>query len=138
VVLVFPAFSEPGRCLNRVVLQLRNVRGTAGPLAIYPSAALSLGRGMLPPKSDGNANTLLDNRPRADGKSDATQGLLFDVTDLARLWADGGPFPSQGRTLPGHSLFVLHLRPPDLATGRYGIAFSPEDVALVVSTNAGC
>lgn len=140
-VLAFAPLPVVGRCLLRaeVVLASRS-NVTNGPVRLYPSAALSLAAGRLPPASSGGPGTLLDNRPAADGVAGPDGMQRFDVTDLLRLWADGGPFPSSDRRVPLHSPVVLNLRVPDLADGMYGITYasSTPKPRLVVSTQPAC
>lgn len=118
--LAFPAFTTPGECLGQVLLVLP-VSSVSGPaiLSVYPSAALSLARGAVPPAGGGGPQTLLDNRPKGTtpqlrvGQNSAT----FDITELARLWADGAAFPSKGRAVPKGTPLVLLVRPDDAADG---------------------
>lgn len=137
--LVFDPLPVPGRCLTRVSLELAGLEvTTSGELAVYPGAALSLAEGKLPPASSGGPWTLLDTRPRATvhvARGDRTVGL--DVTELTRTWVDGGPFPSQGRTVPRSSPLVLVLRPPDGGDGAMALSFQASAADLAV-TAAPC
>lgn len=81
-----------------------------GELRAYPSAARSLAAGTTPPT--GETSTLLDNRPVGLEVGDAAAERVFDVFDLVRVRADGGPFPSQGFFIPAGSPVVLNVRPP--------------------------
>ena len=141
VVLAFAPLTTSGRCLLRAELVL-GVRSGAydGVVRLYPSAALSLASGRLPPASSGGPETLLDNQPSADGNNDTNGMQHFDVTDLLRLWADGGPFPSTGRSVPLHSPVVLTLRVPDFSNGKYTVTYSVRapKPRLVISTKTAC
>jgi len=141
VVLAFAPLTSSGRCLVRAELVL-GVRAGAldGPVRAYPSAALSLASGRVPPAHDGSPGTLLDNRPAADGNTGPDGNQHFDVTELLRLWADGGPFPSTGRSMPLHSPVVLTLRVPGYSNGKYTVTYrvgAPKP-RLVISTQTAC
>lgn len=114
---------------------------SAGPpeaIQVYPSAALSLARGHLPQAGSGGPGTLLDNRPSAEGQPASGSREQFDITDLLRAWADGGPFPS-GRTIPAHTPVVLTLQTPDLTDGTYSTTFAAIPAPQVLITaQPGC
>jgi hypothetical protein len=137
--IVFPRFDVAGACLSRVNLTLPTATATSGTeVAVYASAALSLASAQAPPAGSGGAGTLLDNRPRAlesfkAGITDAT----FDVTAIARLWADGSGFPSNGRSVPRGSPFIVVTRPPGFDAGVYSLTTDaiPE---LRIIERAGC
>jgi hypothetical protein len=40
--------------------------------------------------------------------------MHFDLTELYRTWAEGGPFPSQGRTVPEGTPLVVDIRAADM------------------------
>ena len=140
-VLAFAPLGVDGRCLFRaeVVLAARSDM-TSGAVRLYPSAALSLAAHRLPPPSSGGPGTLLDNQPAANGVAGPDGLQRFNVTDLLRLWTDGGPFPSVGRRVPLHSPVVLSLRVPDLADGVYGVTYasSAPKPRMVISTQPDC
>jgi hypothetical protein len=121
--IVFPAFDVKGECLVDVTLVVPHATATAaGEVAAYASAATSLARNELPPTNSGGPGRVLDNRPRALVKARAgTADLRFDVTAIARLWADGTGFPSEGRAVPPGTPFVLVLRPPAADAGTYAV-----------------
>jgi hypothetical protein len=112
-VLVFPLIPQPASCLQQVRLRLR-VLGGQGPiaeLAIYPSALLSLAKGRRPDRIP--LETLIDNRPRGLADVPLDVGWVeIDLTELYRTWADGGAFPSMGRTIPKGTPLVVSIRPP--------------------------
>ena len=61
-------------------------------IAAYPSKLVSLASDR--PAAEPGFETLIDNRPRGDATVTADRAWMrFDVTDLYRTWADGGPFP---------------------------------------------
>lgn len=111
-VAVFPPAPDAS-CIRAASLTWLVVEPPSGDLAlrVYPSAALSLADGRVPEESSGTALTLLDNRPTDEQVVSGGSGSVsFDVTDLVRLWSQGGPFPSQGRQIAPHLPVVLQVR----------------------------
>ena len=114
VVLVFPLLRPPPRCVRRVELWLRVLRfdhPQAVPvLTAYPSWLTSLATDR--PTTRIGDETLIDNRPRGTGTLTADRAWMrFEITDLYRTWARGGPFPSQGRAIEPGTPLVVDVRP---------------------------
>ena len=81
-------------------------------LAAYPSSMVSLASAR--PSTRVGFETLLDNRPRGVGVLTGDRYWLhFDLTELYRTWAEGGPFPSLGRTVPRGTPLVVDVRATD-------------------------
>lgn len=111
-------------CVLQAVLVLppaTEASGT-GELTAYPSAALSLAAGRVPPNGN-RPTTLLDNRPSAPEQVLADGTRTFDVTELVSLWTDSEPFPSRGRTVPPATPIVIVVRPPTQEAGTYSRTF---------------
>ena len=114
VVLVFPLLRVPPGCVRRVVLWLRllSIDHEQANLAAYPSWLVSLARGRVPASTP--EETLIDNRPRGIGLLTAGGAWMrFDITELYRTWADGGPFPSQLREVDPGTPLVVDVRVED-------------------------
>jgi hypothetical protein len=138
IAVVFPPISVPGRCLNSVRLVLHQTRTSrSAKVSVYPSAAAqSLAAGRVPPGSEGGPATLLDNRPKAELTLEAGQtDAEFDVTAIARLWADGAPFPSQARRVEPSTPFVLIVRAPDAGPGRFSVVSESRPTLELSETN---
>jgi hypothetical protein len=130
LLLVFPLLRAPG-CVRQVELWLRlldfrpGVRDVEPDLAAYPSQLVSLASDRLPGQVD-SWETLLDNRPNGLGSRTADGAWLhFDLTGLYRTWAEGGPFPSQERTVPRGTPLVVDVRAADLAQPRFEARVAP-------------
>lgn len=139
-VLAFRPVAGPGRCITKADLAVfQKTPSDPGQVRAYPSAALSLARGQLPPAGSGGPSVLIDNQPAADPSPGEDGRQHFDVTELVARWADGGPFPSTGRSVPVGSPVVLNLRPPAADDGSYTVnyALSPRP-ELVVTRQPGC
>jgi hypothetical protein len=79
-------------------------------LAAYPSWLTSLATDR--PTTRIGDETLIDNRPRGTGTLTADRAWMrFEITDLYRTWARGGPFPSQGRAIEPGTPLVVDVRP---------------------------
>jgi hypothetical protein len=127
-------------CVQHAELTLFAPHGSsAGPVRVYPSAALSFALGKVIADSSGGAGTLLDNQPAADPADTAPGNQTFDITDIVRLWVDGGPFSSGDRWIATSSPLVLNLRVPDSTSGAYEVAFKASKPAprLVITTQLG-
>jgi hypothetical protein len=110
LVLVFPLLQPPPACVRQVELWLRVLRLDHEPdLAAYPSSMVSLASAR--PATRVGFETLLDNRPKGTGSlTEDRYWLHFDITELYRTWAEGGPFPSLGRTVPRGTPLVVDVR----------------------------
>jgi hypothetical protein len=131
IVLVFPLLRAAPRCLRQVELWLRlmdfrpEVRDEEPDLAAYPSQLVSLASDRLPGQVD-SLETLLDNRPNGLGSRTADGAWLhFDLTQLYRTWAEGGPFPSLDRTIRRGTPLVVDVRAADLAQPRFEARVAP-------------
>lgn len=131
--LAFAALPYSSDCVATATLTLVARGGEVGPVRVYPSAARSAALGRLPE----GPGALLDNKPSADPTPLALGDQVFDVTDLVRLWATGGPFPSLGKTFEPGRPIVLNLRPPDLTDGSYSVEYAPAP-RLQVTRREGC
>jgi hypothetical protein len=110
LVLVFPLLRARPACVRQVELWLRVLRLDPVPdLAAYPSSLVALASPR--PATRVGSDTLLDNRPRGTGSlTGDRQWLDFDITELYRTWAEGGPFPSLDRTVPRGTPLVVDVR----------------------------
>jgi hypothetical protein len=64
--------------------------------------------------------TLLDNRPNGQGvRTDDGNWMHFDLTELYRTWAEGGPFPSQERTVRRGTPLVVDVRAANFGQPRF-------------------
>jgi hypothetical protein len=102
LLLVFPLLKARPRCVRQVELWLRLLRHQPQfHIAAYPSGLVSLASDR--PTSRAGSVVLIDIRPRGEATVTADRAWMhFDVTELYRTWAEGGPFPSQQRTVePG-------------------------------------
>jgi hypothetical protein len=135
-VLAFPALPTPGRCLEHVRLSLGPGKAD-NRIDVVPSDALSLARRQVPDPAAAEPGHIVDNLPPAEVVPDTTD-LVFDVTEIARLWADGAPFP-HGRSVPVGSRFVLMVRAPRYVAGLdYRIPLTPEEIRLRIVRVAAC
>jgi hypothetical protein len=65
---------------------------------------------------DASVGTLLDNRPRGTVTFDGEVGEA-DITAVVKMWLQGGPFPSTGRTVDPTALLALVLQPDSAKAG---------------------
>jgi len=126
LLLVFPLLRAPPDCVRQVVLWLRVLARDrrAGVIAAYPSLLVPLAAGRTVAPVGGE--TLVDNRPRGTGTlTGGGTWMRFDLTDLYRTWASGGPFPSRLRRIPRGTPLVVDIRPESFAGPAYEVRFSP-------------
>ena len=138
VAVAFDAVGVSSECITDAALQMPPARVTGDPeIRVYPSAALSLAEGKLPPDGE-RPTTLIDNRPYGQTGEDGS--ARYDVTDLVRLWTAGGPFPSLGKTVPERSPIVLLLRPPAMDDGTYSVTYDLAEAPprLTVTLTGDC
>jgi hypothetical protein len=127
LLLVFPLLKARPRCVRQVELWLRLLRyQLRSHIAAYPSKLVSLASDR--PAAEPGFEILIDNRPRGDATvTDDRAWMRFDVTELYRTWADGGPFPSQGRTIRRGTPLVVDVRPDSFAEPYFEVRFAPLD-----------
>ena len=147
--MVFPLVAASPECVEHVQLRLHTL-AVEGPsqatVAVYPSAALSLAAGHVPAATSGGPSALLDNRPRglATVTPTSSSTVLIDITDLYRTWASGGPFPSQGRSVPPGTPLVVSVGPPMRDAGAFTTRVSglvgpqSERPSLTWTAHPGC
>ena len=51
--------------------------------------------------------------------------MHFGITELYRTWAEGGPFPSQWRTVPKGTPLVVDIRAADLTQQLFEARVAP-------------
>ncbi len=126
LLVVLPLAAARPECVRSATLQLDVASTTGGPvqLAVYPGAATSLVEGHLPASGPEDVAAILDTRPRGAADVPLPGPLEVDVTELARTWAAGGPFPSTGRRIEPGTPLLLVLRPPDAAPGTWTLALA--------------
>ena len=125
LLLVFPLLKARPRCVRQVELRLLRYQPRFH-IAAYPSKLVSLASDR--PAAEPGFETLIDNRPRGDATVTADRAWMrFDVTDLYRTWADGGPFPSQLRTIKRDTPLVVDVRPDSFAEPYFEVRFAPLD-----------
>jgi hypothetical protein len=125
LVLVFPLLRSPPRCVGKVELWLRVLRldDPQATLGAYPSLLVSLASDR--PTTRVTDETLVDSRPRGTGTLTADRAWMhFDLTGLYRIWARGGPFPSQGRTVAAGTPLVVDVRPQALGEPYFDARFA--------------
>ena len=122
--VAFEPLAAPGDCVQRAVLTLPPSQGTGAPgeLRAYPSTALSLAEGRVPPNGAGRTRCWTIG-PSGLETVHADGSRSYDVTELVRLWSDGSPFPSEGRSVPPGSPIVVLVRPPAQDPGTYWHSF---------------
>jgi hypothetical protein len=127
LVLVFPLLTARPRCVRQVELWLRVLRYQPQfHIAAYPSKLVSLASDR--PATRAGFEILIDNRPRGDATvTEDRAWMRFDVTELYRTWAEGGPFPSQGRTIRRGTPLVVDVRPDSFAEPYFEVRFAPLD-----------
>jgi hypothetical protein len=127
LLLVFPLLKARPRCVRQVDLWLRVLRYQPQfHIAAYPSKLVSLASDR--PAARVGSETLIDNRPRGDATVTTDRAWMrFDVTELYRTWADGGPFPSQLRTVRRGTPLVVDVGPDSFAEPYFEVRFAPLD-----------
>jgi hypothetical protein len=127
LLLVFPLLKARPRCVRQVELWLRVLRYQPQfHIAAYPSRLVSLASDR--PATRAGFETLIDNRPRGDATVTTDRAWMhFDVTELYRTWAAGGPFPSQQRTVRRGTPLVVDVRPDSFAEPYFEVRFAPLD-----------
>ena len=130
LVLVFPLLETPARCVREVELWLRllrieqQFRYQDPQVAAYPSKLVSLASAR--PATRAGSETLIDNRPASAGARTTDDAWMhFDLTELYRTWAEGGPFPSQLRTIPKGTPLVVDVRATDFGQPLFEARIAP-------------
>jgi len=130
LVLVFPLLEAPARCVREVELWLRVLRleqqfRYGDPqIAAYPSSLVSLASAR--PTTRAGFETLIDNRPVGAGVRIPDDAWMhFDLTELYRTWAEGGPFPSRERTIPKGTPLVVDVRATDFGQQLFEARIAP-------------
>jgi hypothetical protein len=130
LVLVFPLLEAPARCVREVELWLRVLRfhqqfRYGDPqIAAYPSSLVSLASAR--PATRAGFETLIDNRPVGAGvRTPDDAWMHFDLTELYRTWAEGGPFPSRQRTIPKGTPLVVDVRATDFGQQLFEARIAP-------------
>lgn len=138
--LLFEPIAPPVDCITGARLEVTLLETARTPVAVYPGDPGSVAA------SDGaevpHWATLLDNRPRGTVDVDQATGTASaDVTELVRTWADGGPFPSRGRTVDPTQPLVLVVQPEAAVsptTFRVSMTESGTASAPALTIAAGC
>lgn len=139
VAVAFDPVSVDRDCIIRADLLLPNTAWDgADDIRVYPGAALSVADGQLPPNGDGAA-TLIDHRPFGTAAR-TMPGTAFDVTQIIRVWASGGLFPSRNRAIPYNSPVVLVVRPAAADYGEFTATWRLDDAKpeLAVEVDTDC
>ena len=130
LLLVFPLLRTPPRCVRQAELWLRVLRFDQQfryqdpQLGAYPSKLVSLASAR--PVTRAGFETLLDNRPTGDGvRTQDRDRLHFDITELYRTWAGGGPFPSELRTIRKGTPLVVDVRATDFGQQLFEARVAP-------------
>jgi hypothetical protein len=130
LVLVFPLLRAQPDCVHQVELWLRvlrfdhQFRYQDPQLAAYPSLLVSLASAR--PAIRAGDVTLLDNRPKGDAELTRDEAWMhFNLTELYRTWAEGGPFPSQSRIVRRGTPLVVDVRAADLAQELFEARVAP-------------
>jgi hypothetical protein len=93
-------------------------------LAAYPSQLVSLATDH--PASRVGWETLIDNRPSGAGSVTGDGNWMhFDITELYRTWAEGGPFPSLDKTVPRGTPLVVDVRATDFGQPLFEARVAP-------------
>ena len=136
LLVVLPLAVASPACLLAASLALDVVAVTGGPaeIGIYPGAATSLVEDRVPASGADDVAAIVDNRPRGVAAVSALGLQEVDVTELARTWSTGGPFPSTGRRIePGRPLLVV-LRPTAADAGTWTVTLGSPPALTVRST----
>jgi hypothetical protein len=130
LLLVFPLLRTQPRCVRHVELWLRVLRFDQQfryqdpQIAAYPSLLVSLASAR--PVTRAGFETLIDNRPTGDGvRTPDEDWLHFDITELYRTWAEGGPFPSQLRPVRKGTPLVVDVRATDFGQQLFEARMAP-------------
>jgi hypothetical protein len=127
LVLVFPLLRAPPDCVRAVDLWLRVLRfdhRREPDIGAYPSQLLSLASAR--PTTRIGFETLIDNRPTGIGSLTPDKDWMhFEITELYRTWAEGGPFPSQLRTVPKGTPLVVDVRATDYGQPLFEARIAP-------------
>ena len=105
------------------------VAAGAAPPAPVPHRRLPVGAGVAGirarPTTRAGSVVLIDIRPRGVATVTADRAWMrFDVTELYRTWAEGGPFPSQQRTVEPGTPLVMDVRPDSFAEPYFEVRFA--------------
>jgi hypothetical protein len=130
LVLVFPLLRARPPCVRQVELWLRllhfgqQFRYQDPALAAYPSQLVSLATDH--PASRIGWETLIDNRPSGTGSRTGDGNWMhFDITELYRTWAEGGPFSSLDKTIPRGTPLVVDVRATDFGQPLFEARVAP-------------
>ena len=130
LLLVFPLLRTPPGCVREVELWLRvlrfdhQFRYQEPQLGAYPSQLVSLAT--ADPATRTAFETLLDNRPTGFGYLTPDEAWLhFEITELYRTWAEGGPFPSALRTVPEGTPLIVDVRATDFGQPLFEARIAP-------------
>jgi len=139
LLVVFPLATVGPACVQRASLELdvTAMTGTPAEIGVYPGAATSLVKGRLPPAGEDSVAVLVDNRPRGVVRLTGSGRVEVDVTELYRVWATGGPFPSTERTLRAGTPLLLVLRPAGADDGVWTVTLGAAPT-LTYLTTPGC
>ena len=139
LLVVLPLARAAPDCVRSASLTL-DVAATAGSPAevgVYPGAATSLVDGGVPASDERSAASLVDNRPRGVATVSGPGPVEVDVTELARTWTAGGPFPSTGRRVEPGTPLLLVLRPTAADPGRWTVTLAGPPT-LTYGSEPGC
>lgn len=130
LLLVFPLLRTPPRCVRQVDLWLRvlrfdhQFRHQEPQIGAYPSKLVSLASAR--PATRTGFETLIDNRPTGTGYLTPDDAWMhFDITELYRTWAEGGPFPSALGTVPEGTPLVVDVRATDDGQPMFEVRIAP-------------
>ena len=130
LLLVFPLLRTPPGCVREVELWLRvlsfdhQFRYQEPQLGAYPSQLVSLATAN--PATRTAFETLLDNRPTGFGYLTPDEAWMhFEITELYRTWAEGGPFPSALRTVPQGTPLIVDVRATDFGQPLFEARIAP-------------
>ena len=142
LVLVFPLLRVPPDCVRQVELWLRvlrfdhQFRYQDPQLAAYPSLLVSLASAR--PATQVGDETLLDNRPNGDAELTRDEAWMhFNLTELYRTWAEGGPFPSRSRIVRRGTPLVVDVRATDFGQQLFEARIAPSPTRRPPRTCAG-
>jgi hypothetical protein len=138
LLIALPLAATDPTCIRSASLALDITTVTGGPaeVGIYPGAATSLVDDRLPASGADDVAAILDNRPRGVAEVTAPGLQTVDVTELARTWSTGGPFPSTGRRIEPGTPLLLVLRPTNAAPGIWTVTLRSPPALTFRSTPA--